>query len=173
MLIFAELTEFAFFFIAFIVVKYFFSADFAAGPEQLNTRFGFANSVILISSSYFVAMAQRSLLFRHVAHCKLWLIATIGCGLAYCINKYFEYEWNEVNGIQLRTNYFFTLYYYLSFNHLLHVLFGICALVVCLIALCFGWVTPSNREGFAGAILYWHMVDLAWIILFPLLYLLS
>lgn len=171
-LVFAELTEFAFFFIVFLVVRYFFPDDFAAGPERLNTQLGFANSVILISSSFSIAMAQRALRRHDVGYSKVWLFVTIGCGLAYCLNKYMEYNWNELHGIQLQVNYFFTLYYYLTFNHLLHVLFGITALSICLLALCIGWVTPSNSESFEGSIVYWHMVDLAWIILFPLLYLL-
>lgn len=172
-LIFAELTEFAFFFIAFIVVRNFYPEEFAAGPAQLNTTAGLSNALILISSSFFVAMSLATLRRGKIRQSQYWLITAIGAGLLYCAVKYWEYQWNAAQGLSVQSNYFFTLYYYLTFNHLLHVLVGIVILSTSLLTLRLGWATPASHQGMEGCINYWHMVDLAWIILFPLLYLLN
>ena len=171
-LIYAELTEFAFFFLVFLVTRQLYPAEFAAGPGQLNTTAGLSNTLVLISSSWFVAMALNNLRQGCVQGCRFWLLAAIVAGLSYCSIKYWEYQWNLAQGLDLRTNYFFTLYYYLAFNHLLHVLAGIVVLCCCLLSVSLGWATASSHEGVEGGINYWHMVDLAWIVLFPLLYLL-
>ncbi len=172
-LIFAELTEFAFFFVVFVVVRNFYPEEFAAGPAQLNTTAGLTNALILISSSFFVAMSLVALRRRKIRQSQYWLIAAICAGLLYCAVKYWEYQWNSAQGLSVQSNYFFTLYYYLTFNHLLHVLVGIVVLSTSLLTLRLGWATPTSHEGLEGCINYWHMVDLAWIILFPLLYLLN
>ena len=172
-LIYAELTEFAFFFIVFLATRHFYPAEFASGPAQLNTAAGLANALVLISSSWFVAMSLHSLRLGFIARCSYWLLAAIAAGLVYCGIKYWEYQWNTAQGLTLQTSYFFTLYYYLAFNHLLHVLAGIVVLCGCLLSVSMGWATTENHEGLEGGINYWHMVDLAWIVLFPLLYLLT
>lgn len=172
-LIYAELTEFAFFFIAFLVTRQFYPAEFAEGPGQLNTTTGLINTLVLISSSWFVATALNNLRRGRISRCRCWLVAAIVAGLTYCGVKYWEYQWNLAQGLSLQTNYFFTLYYYLAFNHLLHVLAGIVVLCGCLLSVSLGWATAENHEGVEGGINYWHMVDLAWIVLFPLLYLLT
>ena len=172
-LIYAELTEFGFFFIAFLVTRKFYPAEFAEGPGQLNSTAGLINTLVLISSSWFVATALNNLRQGCISRCCYWLVAAIAAGLTYCGVKYWEYQWNLAQGLSLQTNYFFTLYYYLAFNHLLHVLAGIVVLCGCLLSVSLGWATAENHEGVEGGINYWHMVDLAWIVLFPLLYLLT
>lgn len=171
-LIFAELTEFAFFFLVFLVVRWFYPHEFSTGPSRLNTFAGLINTGVLISSSFFVAMSLKALREARIFQSQGWLIAAIAAGLMYCGVKYWEYHWNAEHGINLQVNYFFTLYYYLAFNHLLHVLVGVVVLSICLLSVTCGWASASHHDGFESSINYWHMVDLAWIILFPLLYLL-
>ncbi len=171
--IFAEMTEFALFFIVFIVVKMNFKEDFNSGPSSLNINFAIINTVILITSSFFVAKATKLVrkgLNKKSVYC---LLTTITLGALYCLVKYNEYQWNSANGITMSTNYFFTCYYYLTFNHLLHVLIAMFVLIITAVQTAIGHYGKDNYNGFEGGASYWHMIDLVWMILFPLLYVLA
>jgi len=171
-LIYAELTEFALFFVVFLVVRAHHQELFAAGPERLNTLAGALNTLILITSSYFVARAVAAIRSGRRKACLKWLWLTIAAGVGYCLVKAWEYQWNHAAGIDSRTDYFFSLYYYLTFNHLLHVLVGMCTILFVALRTHFYGYTEEDYEGLEGAACYWHMIDLAWIIIFPLLYVL-
>jgi cytochrome c oxidase subunit 3 len=169
-LIWAEVTEFALFFLVFLVVRSHNQELFAQGPAQLNTWAGVINTLLLLSSSYCVAHAMRAIRIDQVKRCLQWLGATIGCGLGYCAVKAWEYQWNHASGLDARTDIFYSLYYYLTFNHLLHVLVGMCAIGWAAARTYWGHYTQADHEGLEGAACYWHMIDLVWIIIFPLLY---
>lgn len=171
-LIYAELTEFALFFIVFLVARAHNQELFALGPPRLNTLAGVLNTLILITSSYFVARAMRSIRAGHVKACVRWLLLTIAAGGGYCLVKTWEYYWNHSAGIDSKTNIYFSLYYYLTFNHLLHVLVGMCTLAFVTIRAHFGLYSAEQHEGLESAACYWHMIDLVWIVIFPLLYVL-
>ncbi len=171
-LIAAELTEFALFFLAFLIAKVHYPEIFAEGPLQLNTLAGTLNTLILITSSFFVARAMASIKAGQRKQCLRWLCMTLLAGAAYCGIKGWEYFWNEAAGIGSRTNTFFAVYYYLTFNHLLHVLMGMCTIGFVTLRLYFGGYSASEHEGLESAACYWHMIDLVWIIIFPLLYVL-
>ncbi len=170
--IFSELVEFALFFIVFLVVKVNFPTDFAQGVARLNINFAIMNTLFLITSSYFVAKSVRNLRNGKQKQSVYNLLVTLLLGFAYIITKLMEYKWNEAAGFDLRTNYFFTCYYYLTFNHLMHVAIAMFVLFVSLIQIILGIYNKDNYNGFEGAASYWHMIDLVWIILFPLLYVL-
>lgn len=171
-LIFAELSEFALFFIVFLVARAHNQELFAAGPGRLNTVAGALNTLILISSSYCVARAVQAIQEGQVKSAQGWLWATIGAGLGYCLVKGWEYFWNHQQGIDSKTDLFFSIYYYLTFNHLLHVLVGMCVLIFVALRTRLGHYTREDHEGFESAACYWHMIDLVWLIIFPLLYVL-
>ena len=171
-LIFAELTEFAFFFVLFLVAKANDSAAFSEGALQLNTTAGIWNTLILLTSSYFMARAIAAIRRDDSRRCLLWLAMVLIMGLAYCGVKAWEYQWNLEAGISVRTNTFFSVYYYLTFNHLLHVLIGMCCMLWIAVRTLMGSYSAQEHEGLESAACYWHMIDLAWIIIFPLLYVL-
>ncbi len=171
-LVFAEFTEFALFIIAFLLAKVHYPEVFSVGPDQLNTFFGATNTLVLISSSFFVARAMRAIRIGDKKTSMKWLKLAIGAGCLYCGIKGWEYVWNDQHGIDSRTDMFFALYYYLTFNHLLHVLMGICTLTFVTLNLHFDVYNKDNHEGLENAANYWHMIDLVWIIIFPLLYVL-
>lgn len=170
--IYAELTEFGLFFLGFLVTKFYFPEDFYQGPPQLNTMSGFLNTLVLLSSSFCVVRAIQAIKRGAQRTTVLWLLATVGAGLLYCLIKGWEYQWNESMGISSRSNYFFASYYYLTFNHLLHVLVGMCTLLGAAILTALGYFSADSHEGLEGAACYWHMIDLVWILIFPLLYVL-
>ncbi len=171
-LIYAELTEFALFFIVFLVARSHNQELFAAGPERLNTLAGALNTLVLISSSYFVARAVSCINSGQQRRAVRWLWATLGAGAGYCLIKGWEYHWNHSHGIDSKTDIFFSLYYYLTFNHLLHVLVGMCTILFVTIRAQMNIYNQENSEGLECAASYWHMIDLVWIIIFPLLYVL-
>ncbi len=171
-LIYAELTEFALFFIVFLVARSHNQELFAAGPERLNTLAGALNTLVLISSSYFVARAVSCINAGQQKLAVKWLWATLGAGAGYCLIKGWEYYWNHSHGIDSKTDIFYSLYYYLTFNHLLHVLVGMCTILFVTIRAQMNIYNQENSEGLESAASYWHMIDLVWIIIFPLLYVL-
>lgn len=171
-LIFAEISEFALFFVIFIVAKAHHPEVFAEGALQLDTFSGIGNTFILLTSSFFIAKGVQAIRLGRAKESQKWIIYTFLCGAAYCCVKTWEYHVNSQRGIGIETDLFFTIYYYLTFNHLLHVMFGMCGLLWVYLRSRFNAYSIEQHEGLEAAACYWHMVDLAWIIIFPLLYVL-
>jgi heme/copper-type cytochrome/quinol oxidase subunit 3 len=148
----------------------------------LNVPIGTVNTLILITSSITMVMAWASLKMDKLDAFKAYLAATIGLGTIFLVIKAFEYGSKFEHGIYPAVGWpeasdpstFFGLYFTLTGLHALHIFLG---LLVNLYLLIFGvalWKT--DRVRFEGRIeisgLYWHFVDLVWIFLFPVLYLL-
>ncbi|WP_220488051.1 cytochrome c oxidase subunit 3 family protein [Shewanella sp. SR44-3] len=170
--IYAELTEFGLFFILFLVAKAYFPEDFSQGPAKLSTFAGLANTLILLTSSLCVVNAIRAIKSGKPRVTVNWLLLTIAAGALYCGVKYWEYGRNEALGISPRDDYFIAAYYYIGFNHLLHVLIGMASIGFVATLTALGFYDGQNHEGLESAATYWHMIDLVWIIIFPLLYVL-
>ena len=170
--IYAELTEFGFFFLAFLFAKLYFPIEFYHGPTQISTITGLLNTLVLLSSSFFVARAIQAIKVNQKKCAVQWLCLTILCGVTYCLIKTWEYQLNEDAGITPRTNYYFASYYYITFNHLLHVLIGTCTIIFVTIQTALGVYDKDDHEGLESAASYWHMIDLVWILIFPLVYVL-
>ena len=170
--IFSELTEFALFFVIYFLARAHYPEQFADGPLQLHTLAGTINTLVLISSSYFVAKAVFALRKNRPNTAIRWLWMTVACGAIYLAIKYWEYQWNLDRGIETNTNNFFAVYYYTTFNHLLHVGWGSGGIIWAITQIKAGNYTAENHSGLIAAACYWHMIDLAWIVIFPLLYVL-
>lgn len=171
-LIYAELTEFALFFVIFLAAKIHNPEIFAEGPSRLSITAGMLNTLVLITSSFFVANAVAAIKTGNKKACLTWLWLCLLAGATYCGIKGWEYFQNESNGVSLRTDIFNSLYYYITFNHFLHVLIGMCTIFWVTLSTHFNVYSSKNHEGLESAALYWHMIDLAWIIIFPILYVL-
>ena len=171
-LIYAELSEFALFFIIFLIAKVHHPDTFSTDPARLNTLAGMLNTIVLVTSSYFIAKAVAAIKLGDKKTCLKWLYLTLLAGATYCGIKGWEYFWNNANGIHSRTDLFYSFYYYLTFNHLLHVLIGMSTIFWVVLRTHFDAYSVSEYEGLESAALYWHMIDLAWIIIFPLVYVL-
>lgn len=144
------------------------------GDTYLDVPLATANTVILISSSVTMVLAWASLVKGRFGRFRLFLAITILCGLAFLILKSVEYEAKFHHGYFPSTNTFLAIYFTLTGLHGLHVLAG-----MLVNAWLWGpgsamWKTEparfTNRVENAG--LFWHLVDLVWIFLFPVLYLL-
>ncbi len=171
-LIYAELTEFGLFFAIFLIAKAANPIIFTEGPTRLHTSSGLINTLVLLTSSFFVARAIHAIKQDKLKACQHWLWLTLFAGAAYLGTKTWEYSINADNGIDGTTNLFFTIYYYLTFNHLLHVMMGMCTIAWVLARSYIFPYSKDDHEGLESAACYWHMVDLVWIMIFPLLYVL-
>ncbi len=150
------------------------SMDWPHGSTILNVPLATLNTLVLIVSSVTMVMAWASLELKNLAKYKMYMAITILLGICFLIIKSFEYGHKFENHHFPSTNNFYATYFTLTGLHGLHVIGGI---LVNTYFLLFGvkmW--EKSPEQFTGRIeaagLYWHFVDLVWIFLFPVLYLL-
>jgi nitric oxide reductase NorE protein len=168
----AELLMFGAFFLAYIVNRAHQVALFNASQSTLDRRLGVLNTLMLISSSWAVAVAVGTARRNRSAAVPRWLALAIGLALGFVVVKYFEYSAKLVAGLSLTTNDFYMFYFCLTGIHLLHVFAGTVILVVVWSNARSRAYAPGRMKGLETAASYWHMVDLLWIVLFTLLYLL-
>lgn len=158
-LIISELTVFGAFFLAFEVARLLHPAVFQAGQAGLDVRLGGLNTLILVTSGYLAARGVHA-----GAAAARWLAGAMALGAAFLVVKGVEYSDKISHGHGLESDVFHTLYFLMTGFHALHVALGIIILAIV------AWKnTPANLETGAA---FWHMVDLIWLILFPLVYLL-
>jgi len=166
----AEMSEFAVMFMVYFLAKVHNPEIFAEGPIKLNTTAGTLNTLIMLTSSFFVVRGVIALRNNNRIACSRWLWGAVICGGLYLVIKYFEYRWNTAQGLETETNIFYGVYYYITFNHFLHVGWGSVAIVWVIYRVNTGIYTQNEHEGLINIAVYWHMIDLAWITIFPLLY---
>jgi cytochrome c oxidase subunit 3 len=141
---------------------------------ELNILLGAINTVILISSSVTMVMAWASLKLNDWAKHRLYLILTFVLAGVFLVNKYFEYKDHLDKGEGPAHSTFTAIYFTLTGLHGIHILGGMVVMLYLLGPGAKMW--KKNPDQFANRIeatgLYWHFVDLVWIFLFPILYLL-
>ncbi len=169
-LILAEMSEFAIMFIVYFLAKVHNPEVFARGPLTLSTLAGASNTFIMLTSSFFVVRAVIAMRENIPVVCTRWLWAAVISGGLYLVIKYFEYQWNTAQGLETETNIFYAVYYFITFNHFLHVGWGSVAIIWVIHRVNTGIYTQHEHEGMLSIAVYWHMIDLAWITIFPLLY---
>jgi nitric oxide reductase NorE protein len=171
--IFMELLVFGIAFISYAVVRVQNLDMFNQYQLTLNTELGAANTLVLITSSYFVIRAIHTIKANDdYTSCAQWLYAAVACGGLFLILKMFEYYDKFSAGISLDTNTFYMFYISLTMFHFLHVILGMIILLAVALKAQRGGYSASNHTGVETGASYWHMVDLVWIILFPLVYVL-
>ncbi len=163
-LILGELVVFAAFFGVYGIARAGEREVFDASQQLLDPLAGGINTMVLLTSGLFAALAIEARNRGDVRQCRRRLLAAMALGVVFCVVKVVEY-WDKIGqGLTLETNTFFTFYYLLTGFHFAHVLFGLG-----LLALVLRYTSMANVE---TATAFWHMVDLIWIIMYPLLYLL-
>lgn len=168
--IFAELLVFGIFFIIYAVVRMQNQALFNEYQDTLNREVGAINTVLLITASYFVVRAIHAIRRDDVSRCIHWLSASMIAGAGFLALKSIEFYDKFSIGIDLNTNTFYFFYISLAFFHYLHVILGMIILAAVLIKARQGKYSAQEHTGIETGASYWHMVDLVWIILFPLVY---
>ena len=167
----ADMLMFGLFFSSFVVERSKHPDVFNLSQQSLNFNYGGINTLILLTSSWFVVLAVHAAKMNRVKLVPHLLAAAALCGLAFCSLKVVEYTEKLSHGISMLTNDFFMYYFILTGIHFLHVIAGTVLLFVLWKKAKAGKYGSHNVLGLESGATYWHMVDLLWIILFPLLYL--
>jgi len=171
--IFGDLIVFSLFFGAFMYAR---SADpvlFSQSQGALSQSLGVLNTLLMLTSSWFVALAVGAARkgFRRAP--TVLLLLAFGCGAGFGVVKFIEYSAKFAADIYPVTNDFYMYYFVFTGIHFFHVLIGMGLLGYFSYAWAVGGQTRGDRkiESLECGALFWHVVDLLWIVLFGLLYL--
>lgn len=168
--IYCELTEFALMFMVYFLARAHNPEAFSAGPGTLSIEAGVANTLIMVTSSYFVARALYAVRGDKRRRAVQWLSAAFVTGLGYPIVKFMEVQWNLAHGVDGGGNVFQMAYYYLTFNHLVHVSWGLLGMAWIIYRTASRAYSADNHDGLEAFASYWHATDLIWLLIFPLMY---
>lgn len=170
--IFGDLLLFAYLFLLYLHYRTGDPELYARSQQRLNTDLGVAYTLLLLTSSLFAVLALRLIRARNGRTASHLVLAAMGCGAAFVSIKIAEYYTRVSAGITPNTNHFYLFYYVLTGVHLGHVAIGLGVLA-------FMWwlarhaprLSPLRLSLAEGCACFWHMVDLLWLVIFPLLYL--
>lgn len=166
-----DINVFAVFFIYFMVQRGKRPHLFEMSQALLNKNFGAINTLFLLISSLFVVMAVRAMRTAERAAAQRLLIAAFLCGVAFIVVKVFEYHERIAAHQVPSTNGFFLLYFVLTGLHLAHLTVGLGVLTALWTFARRPELTKNQWAFFEGGACFWHMVDLLWLVLFPLIFL--
>lgn len=173
-IIYIELITFAALFLGYAYSRRLDLELFNKSQLLLEQNLGFINTIALITSSYFLVKAieiikkdEKTNTFFLASN---YILGAIALGIIFLVLKIFEFSHKYEQGINLSTNTFFMFYFLLTIFHFMHVLLGVIILFNLYKKTKTGGYTKSNHLGLETGASYWHMVDLLWIILFPLIY---
>ena len=181
--LFTELLFFGGMFLLYAVYRYRYPSDFHAAAMEENLLIGSINTVVLLTSSLSIALSLLALRRGKKNLSVLLQIITILFGIVFLINKYFEWTEKIFRGIYPGSPVmsqqgngeilFFSLYYVMTGIHGLHVLIGIIVIAFMAVFTLREVITRENFSKLENTGLYWHFVDIVWIYLFPLFYLIT
>lgn len=162
-LILSELAVFGVALVGFAVARALDPATFDAGQAHLDRLLGGLNTLVLVTSGYMAALGVEAGRKGLAARARRLFIGASGVGSVFLVIKMVEYAATLGAGHTIDSDGFFALYFMLTGFHALHVVFGIGLLLVVA-----RWNSVENLETGAA---FWHMVDLIWVLLYPIVYL--
>ena len=181
--LFTELILFGGMFILYSVYRYKYPEAFHLAAKELNTIIGTFNTAILLTSSLTMALSITAVQRKQNALSVFFQMLTIVLALAFMVNKYFEWSAKFHHGIYPGSDtllgkpageiVFFGLYYVMTGLHGLHVIIGIVLIAVMMRLTSKRIINNDSYVKLESAGLYWHLVDIIWIFLFPLFYLIT
>ena len=181
-----EILMFSGLFLAYFILRMFYPEMVLEAHEHLSKTAGGINTVVLLTSSYTMALGVRSIQLGDVKKLRMFLVLTILCGCMFMVVKYFEYSAKFEHGMLPGKYYsahlhgyeidglphiFFAVYFMMTGLHGFHVLIGLAVMTWIYVRANRGDFSADNYAAVENTGLYWHLVDLVWIFLFPLLYL--
>jgi cytochrome c oxidase subunit 3 len=182
--LFTEILLFGGLFVIYAAYHHRYPEEFHHASKALDTAMGTVNTVVLITSSLFVAMAVAALRRAEDARARLLVVLTIAFAGVFLVIKYFEWTAKFHHGIypgsaELAATHapgeivFYSLYFAMTGLHAVHVIVGMGLLGFILARMRAGAVNSTDFVFLENGGLYWHLVDLIWIYLFPLFYLIA
>ena len=181
--LFTELLLFGGMFILYSVYRYKYPDAFHLAAKDLNTIVGTFNTAILLTSSLTMALSIAAIQRKQKSLSVFFQFITIVLALGFMVNKYFEWSAKFHHGIYPGSDVllskpageivFFGLYYVMTGLHGLHVIIGMVLIAVMMKYISSGIIRSDSYVKLEAAGLYWHLVDIIWIFLFPLFYLIT
>ena len=168
-----ELVEFTLMFLVYFIARAHYPQAFQDGAQLLSKTAGTINTVLMISSSFFIACSVAAMRRGRARRSRWWLISAIVVALGYPLVKFIEVSWNLAHGIDGGSGIFITVYYYLTFNHLVHASWGILGMGWVLARMSMNAYSAEDHGGLEALANYWHATDIIWLIIFPLFYVLA
>jgi cytochrome c oxidase subunit 3 len=168
-----EFVEFAVLFAVYFIARAHFPDAFHAGAHRLSIAAGTAITLLMITSSYFIACSVNAIRQDRQRAAVIWLVGGLVIALGYPLTKALEISWNLAQGINGESGIFFTVYYYLTFTHLVHATWGILGILWVLARLVFGGYSSHDYAGLEALACYWHATDIIWLAIFPMFYVLA
>jgi len=179
--LFTEVLLFGGMFVLYAVYLSKYPAEFHKAGKELNAFIGGLNTVVLLVSSFFVAIAITAIRLGDKKGAIRWTYLTILFAVFFLVNKFFEWKAKFSHGIYPDSehlkelskgeNIFYGLYFLMTGLHGFHVIVGGVLLTFVLVRIKKDLVNKEDFVLLENSGLYWHLVDLIWIFLFPLFYL--
>ena len=166
-----DMTVFGLFFATFMFYRGQEAQVFADAQALLNQNWGAINTILLLVSSWWVVLGLNAVRLGRTALATRLYSAAWVCGFLFVVVKYFEWGEKIRAGITVTTNDFFMYYFIFTGIHLLHLLIGLGVLAFVISLTRKGRSDSKGLMMIEGSSCFWHMVDLLWIVLFPILYL--
>ena len=181
--IFTEILLFGGLFLVYAIMRSSYSTEFHQAAHHLNAFIGSINTVVLLLSSATVAMSITAVQKGNNKLAVILLFITLLCAAVFMVNKYFEWGHKIHIGLYPGSDLmvslshgqvmFFSLYFFMTGLHMFHLVVGGIILTIVMIKVKRGTINASRYVLLENGGLYWHLVDLIWIFLFPLLYLIT
>jgi cytochrome c oxidase subunit 3 len=168
-----EFVEFAVLFCVYFVARAHFPEAFEAGAGRLSKLAGTVITLLMVTSSYFVACAVVEMRRGQRRRSIRWLVGGLLLALGYPLAKFLEFRWNMAHGINGESGIFFTVYYYLTLTHMVHAVWGILGMLWVLVRQFAGVYTTEDYSGLEALASYWHATDIIWLVIFPFFYVLA
>lgn len=168
-----EFVEFLVLFAVYFISRAHFPEAFAEGGERLSRVSGMTITLLMVTSSLFIAFSVAKIRAGNRRASLVWLIAGLLVALGYPITKFFEFQWNLAQGITGDSGIFFTVYYYLTLNHLVHAVWGILGMLWVVARHLVGGYSADDYSGLEALACYWHATDIIWLVLFSFFYVLA
>ncbi|WP_305955228.1 MULTISPECIES: cytochrome c oxidase subunit 3 [Pseudomonas] len=137
----------------------------------MNQGLGLLNTLLMLMSSWLVASGVQAARRHETVLVRRFFKLAIGCGAAFLAVKYFEYDEKISAGQNMWANDFFMLYFCYTGIHMIHVILGMGVLAGLMVYAQGQRIAPSNLRNLEVGATFWHMVDLLWIVIFALFYL--
>ncbi len=179
--LYTEIMLFAGLFVLYAAYFKKYQADFFHAGKELDLFFGSANTLILLTSSFTVAASITAIRKDKIKQANGFLFTSILLGGLFLVNKYFEWGRKFEHGIYPNSeklvngppgeNIFFGLYYVITGLHGIHIIFGLSLLAASVYLMHRRRIRTDDYVFLENSGLYWHLVDMIWIFIFPLFYL--
>jgi nitric oxide reductase NorE protein len=171
--LFGDMLVFGAFFATFMVERAKAPGVFDVARRTLHLGVGLANTLVLLTSSLFVVVALGALRSGARSTARSAVVAAMACGGVFIALKVFEYHALVSAGHGVGANHFYLYYFILTGVHLFHVCVGMAVLTFLLTQTRQTELSETRMAVVEGGACFWHLVDLLWIVLFPLLYLVA